>query len=489
MAITISNLRISPYAQKDVIKPIFGDTMTLTFTLPEAFQEGDEYTLALDYERIIIPTDRPVCALTTDYSISGNDITFALLINTERFALWVSRIKKPTPCWLQIQRKRGDIYETILLDDVLALPSVIDGANTVFPGSPVESAIAGKLDKPAEEGEAGNVLKLGSDGQPVWGTGGGGGGDVTWNDIQDKPNFATVASTGDYADLLNTPTIPTVNNATITFVQGSTTKGVITLNQATASTITLDQGGATSWDEITDKPTFATVASTGSYNDLVSKPTLATVATTGLYSDLVSAPTLAPVATTGSYADLTGKPTLATVASTGNYADLTGTPTLATVASTGSYEDLISKPTIPTVNDAVISFTQGGVSKGSFSLNQSEGATIALESYTLNTDIITIPVATTSYALADGLVYQHSPSSATTYQLPLILDTTHTHTIVLTIQATYTTSWQILDQGGGSVLVPIDTITPVLGDEVQYLFQSTPSGTWAASVSYLYRGA
>lgn len=489
MAITISNLRIIPWSQKDTIKPIFGDTMTLTFTLPEAYQQGDEYTLALDYERIIIPTDRPVCALTNDYTIAGNNITFALLINTERFALWVSKIKKPTPCWLQIQRKRGDIYETLLLDDVLALPSVIDGANTVFPGTPIASAIEGKLDKPAEEGEAGNVLKLGSDGQPVWGTGGGGGGDVYWDDIQDKPNFAEVASTGDYADLIGTPTIPTVNNATITFVQGSTTKGVITLNQATASTITLDQGGATSWNDIADKPTFATVASTGKYADLLNKPQLATVATTGLYSDLISAPTLAPVATTGDYNDLTSKPQLATVATTGSYSDLSGKPTLATVASTGNYDDLTSKPTIPTVNDAVISFTQGGVSKGSFSLNQSAGATIALESYTLNTDIITIPVATTSYALADGLVYQHSPSSATTYQLPLLLDTTHTHTIVLTIQATYTTSWQILDQGGASTLVPLDTITPVLGDIVQYLFQATPSGTWAASVSYLYRGA
>lgn len=32
---------------------------------------------------------------------------------------------------------------------------------------------------------------------------------LEWNDIQNKPNFATVATTGSYTDLTNTPTIPT----------------------------------------------------------------------------------------------------------------------------------------------------------------------------------------------------------------------------------------------------------------------------------------
>ena len=42
------------------------------------------------------------------------------------------------------------------------------------------------------------------------------------------------------------------------------------------------------------------------------------------------------------------KPSLATVATTGSYSDLSGKPTLATVATTGSYNDLSDKPTIPT---------------------------------------------------------------------------------------------------------------------------------------------
>lgn len=52
---------------------------------------------------------------------------------------------------------------------------------------------------------------------------------------------------------------------------------------------------------------------------------------------------------------------------------------LATVATTGAYSDLSGKPTIPTVNDATITITQGGVTKGSFTLNQASSDTIALE--------------------------------------------------------------------------------------------------------------
>lgn len=55
-------------------------------------------------------------------------------------------------------------------------------------------------------------------------------------------------------------------------------------------------------------------------------------------------------ATTGD-AQILNKPTLATVATTGAYSDLSGTPSLATVATTGSYNDLSDQPTIPTNNN------------------------------------------------------------------------------------------------------------------------------------------
>lgn len=454
MSITIDNRRIIPYNQKDTIKAVFGDALVLTFDLPD-HEAGDTYTLALDYERVLLPTMRPVCALATEYTASGTDITMVLDINTERFAAWASRQKKPMPIWLQLQRERDGVYTTLLIDDILALPTVIDGANTVFPGTPLQDELDAKLDKPAEPGQPGQVLKLDADGSStIWATGGGGGdavwggitGDladqtdlqealaskadltsgtvpksqlpaVEWADIEAKPSFATVAETGSYTDLSNTPTIPTVGSGIITITQGGTSKGSFSVNQTTAQTIEIDAGGAASWDDIQGKPSFAVVATTGSYTDLA------------------------------------------------------------------------DKPTIPNVNDATITLTQGGISKGSFSVNQSSPQTIDFDAYTLNTSIITIPIQTTSYTLADGLIYQHTPESATTYQLPIIYDTTHTHTIVLTVYAHSTTSWRIIDQDGTSTLVPLDTITPVLGDMVQYIIQSTPAGLWAASASYLQRGA
>ena len=64
------------------------------------------------------------------------------------------------------------------------------------------------------------------------------------------------------------------------------------------------------WSNITGKPTFATVATSGSYTDLANTPNLS------LYQ-LVS---------TNTYANLTGKPTLANVATSGDYNDLSNKP-------------------------------------------------------------------------------------------------------------------------------------------------------------------
>ena len=64
-------------------------------------------------------------------------------------------------------------------------------------------------------------------------------------------DLADVATSGDYDDLSNKPTIPTVNNATITFKQGGTTKGTISLNQSENEEIDLDAGGGTVTSAIT----------------------------------------------------------------------------------------------------------------------------------------------------------------------------------------------------------------------------------------------
>lgn len=73
-------------------------------------------------------------------------------------------------------------------------------------------------------------------------------------------DLANVATSGDYNDLNNKPTIPTVNNATITLTQGGVTKGSFTLNQASDGTIALDAGGGTEIPANVYKSTSATFA-------------------------------------------------------------------------------------------------------------------------------------------------------------------------------------------------------------------------------------
>lgn len=155
---------------------------------------------------------------------------------------------------------------------------------------------------------------------------GGGSGDIS--------DLATVATTGDYNDLLNRPILFSGNYNDLT------------------NKPTLFSG---SYGDLTDKPTLFS----GDYNDLTNKPTIPVVDLTkaqadelyqpkgnyaltedlfsGSYNDLTDKPSLF----SGNYNDLTNKPALFS----GSYNDLTDKPTLFS----GSYNDLSDKPTIPTV--------------------------------------------------------------------------------------------------------------------------------------------
>ena len=86
-------------------------------------------------------------------------------------------------------------------------------------------------------------------------------------------------------------------------------------------------------------------------------------------------------ATTGD-AFIQNKPTLATVATTGAYSDLSGTPSLASVATSGDYDDLENTPTIPTNNNQLINGA-GYITDGNTGWNNSYGFITASSSETL----------------------------------------------------------------------------------------------------------
>ena len=117
----------------------------------------------------------------------------------------------------------------------------------------------------------------------------------SYNDLTDKPNFSTVATTGSYNDLTDKPTIPT-KTSELTNDSGFLTEHqpLKTVNgESLVGTGNIEISGFSgSYNDLTDKPNFSTVATTGSYNDLTDKPNLSTVATTGSYNDLTDKPTI-----------------------------------------------------------------------------------------------------------------------------------------------------------------------------------------------------
>ena len=123
--------------------------------------------------------------------------------------------------------------------------------------------------------------------------------------IKNKPSLATVATSGSYADLSNTPTI---SDATISVCIDGDVVDSFTLNQSSAKTI--DLGSAvqvqSDWDEadsssmayILNKPTIPAAQVNSDWNSssgvsqILNKPSLATVATSGSYADLSNKPTI-----------------------------------------------------------------------------------------------------------------------------------------------------------------------------------------------------
>ena len=86
----------------------------------------------------------------------------------------------------------------------------------------------------------GGVVKIGSGlsiANGVLSTTGGGTADaVEWDNVLNKPNFSTVATSGSYNDLSNKPTIPTVNNGTLTIKKNGTNVATFAANQSSNAT-------------------------------------------------------------------------------------------------------------------------------------------------------------------------------------------------------------------------------------------------------------
>ena len=200
----------------------------------------------------------------------------------------------------------------------------------------------------------------------------GGSGSTDWDDIENKPNFATVATSGDYEDLTNKPSIP-APQVQADWQQNDSTQPDYIKNRPSMPSAQIqsdwNQTNTNEVDYIKNKPTIPAAQVQTDWNansgmaQILNKPSLATVATSGSYPDLHNRPSLKAVATSGDYNDLTNKPTIpaAPVQSNWNESDSTSLayiqnkPTIPAAqvqsdwneADTSSKAYIANKPTIP----------------------------------------------------------------------------------------------------------------------------------------------
>lgn len=283
----------------------------------------------------------------------------------------------------------------------------------------------------------------------------------------------------DFTDLANT------------LVQGS---NVTLTTDAVNKTITISSSGGggggtqvqSNWAETDNTdPSF-----------IQNKPALGTMAAEDA-SDYTPTAGLSDVAISGSYNDLLNKPTIpaAQVNSDWNQSDNT------------AVDFIKNKPTIPAAaNNATITITQGGVTKGSFTTNQATNATIDIdagggspllsgngininqsneigivqdEQIEYNWDVIATGSPTevdgvySGFSTSDYLTFGHPTSSITSYELSLDFETDN-----------ITTTWQPII-GASNSAEPYFHCTPIIyiDSSGHLIFSFTEDGTSSSRVT------
>jgi hypothetical protein len=167
---------------------------------------------------------------------------------------------------------------------------------------------------------------------------------LTWENITNKPFFATVAFSNDYNDLSNTPNQQLNTNSSVTFNRISATAiDVENLEFTGTGPIVITSGNDLrlnySGDITFNGQKLSNVATSGNFNDLTNKPTLFS----GSYNDLTNKPTLV-----FSYNDLTDKPNINL-----NYVLTNGNVTTQTAVIPFYYANQSSFPNPATYHGAI----------------------------------------------------------------------------------------------------------------------------------------
>ena len=220
--------------------------------------------------------------------------------------------------------------------------------------------------------------------------------------IVNKPDLKPVATSGDYNDLINKPTIPAAQvNADWNAASG--VAQILNKPEIPAAQVNADWNAASGVAQILNKPTLSTVATTGSYNDLSDKPAIPDAqvnadwnAASGV-AQILNKPTLSTVATTGSYNDLSDKPAIPAAQVNADWNAASGVA------------QILNKPEIPeyqvlSISNDTIYLTNGGFVKLSWD-NISGKPAFSTVAYTNEYgDLSNTPVGLSSFTNDKGFI-------------------------------------------------------------------------------------
>jgi hypothetical protein len=197
----------------------------------------------------------------------------------------------------------------------------------------------------------------------------------------------------------------------------------------------------------------------GSYNDLSDKPALATVATSGSYNDLTDKPVISDSGFDGTYDSLSGKPT--------SFSGLTALGLSAGVTITefsgdGALTDS-SNSAVPT-ESAVKTYVDNRISLIGNNLTLTGLTTIQQSTEVLNA--LTGATGTVTHDLDDGAVFYHSSLAADFTADFINVPTTNDRTISLVL---------ILNQGG-TAYIPTAVQIDGQAQTINWQGASAPSG-------------
>jgi hypothetical protein len=279
--------------------------------------------------------------------------------------------------------------------------------------------------------------------------------------------------TADANGILNLPNLTTAGSA------GNATRSIIlTLDaqgrvlSATPVLITPD------WTNVTGKPLFATVATSGLYSDLTGLPNLSVyqLQSTNTWANLTGKPTLANVATSGAYADLSGTPNLSiyqTIA-TNTFANLSGAPNMSLYYFANNPTGFITSSALsPYLQSATAAATY--LPTANFTFNNITGKPTTLSGYGITdayassnpSGFITASALTTYAPLA-------SPSLTGTPTAPTAANGTATTQLATTAFVAAAISGYVTASTANSTYAPITTTVTLTG--VQTLTNKTISG-------------